>query len=630
MRQTNIPKIIHQISIDENSNMPDFLRELSDTWKNNHPTWQYELWNREKIISLFQENFSEYNSLTIKENWDEWDWYIVKYFILYIYGGLYVKYDCESLENIENKIKNKSCFLSYQPTRSYNEMDNHLFNLSDSFIGVSAKHPFIKHIISHILEYDNKNIDNISHNFVLTEWYNKFEDKKNIHIFNNKIFFPLTQEDIRLYLDGKIEESIIEEKIKEAVALCYYYDTPKRTKILYFSASDGDGGAFNAAYRIHCSLLEIGIESKMLVQRSVKKAPNIFLTTQKSKSDKSASKDYGPFFAHSSVVAGINIKKHVDLFNPEIVQLHWINDGFIKIEDLKKIKRKIVWRLPDCCPFTGGCYYFGNCSGYTKSCGKCPLLNSDDETDISYKVMQRKTNAWKDLDMTIVVPSRWMKNIVEKSSLFCNRRIEIIPNGLNIELFYPLDKFASRKVLNLPFDKKIILFGAYYPFSDIRKGYRYLKQALNLLSNKYNGEIEIIIFGAEPVPASETDLPIIHLGKFTDELSLRIIYSCADVMVVPSTEEAFGQTASEALACGTPVVVFENTGPEDIVDHKLNGFIAKKENYESLAEGIAWIISDDEKNKRLSQNARQKAEDCFDYRKTAKSYQSLYDSILKG
>ena len=69
----------------------------------------------------------------------------------------------------------------------------------------------------------------------------------------------------------------------------------------------------------------------------------------------------------------------------------------------------------------------------------------------------------------------------------------------------------------------------------------------------------------------ELGFPVHYLGKIDDENKLALLYSSADVMIVPSTEEVFGQTASESLACGTPVICFDTTGLKDLVDHQVNG-----------------------------------------------------------
>jgi glycosyltransferase involved in cell wall biosynthesis len=101
-------------------------------------------------------------------------------------------------------------------------------------------------------------------------------------------------------------------------------------------------------------------------------------------------------------------------------------------------------------------------------------------------------------------------------------------------------------------------------------------------------------------------------------------------MVVPSRYEAFGQTASEALACGTPVVAFDVTGLKDIVDRQQNGYLAQPYDSEDLARGIAWVLEDAQRHEKLCRNAREKVEAKFTLAVQAREYQKLYQQICLG
>ncbi len=118
------------------------------------------------------------------------------------------------------------------------------------------------------------------------------------------------------------------------------------------------------------------------------------------------------------------------------------------------------------------------------------------------------------------------------------------------------------------------------------------------------------------------------MGHFYDDLSLRLFYSAVDMLVVPSRKEAFGQTASESMACGTPVVAFGATGLLDIVDHRLNGYLAKPFDTEDLASGINFILNSGNYD-QLCKNAREKAVTKFDRGVVADKYLEIYSKILK-
>ncbi len=121
-----------------------------------------------------------------------------------------------------------------------------------------------------------------------------------------------------------------------------------------------------------------------------------------------------------------------------------------------------------------------------------------------------------------------------------------------------------------------------------------------------------------------------YSGHLSNDEDLCNLYSAADVMVVPSRQEAFGQTASEAHACGTPVVAFNSTGLKDIIDHKETGFLAEPFDPKSLAEGIQWVVENNARKRKLSKNARQKAELLWSYQTVSNQYKAIYEKVLKN
>ncbi len=191
------------------------------------------------------------------------------------------------------------------------------------------------------------------------------------------------------------------------------------------------------------------------------------------------------------------------------------------------------------------------------------------------------------------------------------------------------DRPFAREVLNLSLDKKLILFGALFATSDTRKGFHLLQQALTSFSeHPQHPAAELVVFGASrPQNPPSLGLPVHYLGHIHDDYSLALLYSASDVMVVPSLQESFGQTASEALACGTPVVAFDATGLKDIVDHRKNGYLAIPYEAEDLARGIRWVIEDEKRSDALSRQGRQKVLDTFSLAHQAAAYTDLYHAL---
>ncbi len=407
---------------------------------------------------------------------------------------------------------------------------------------------------------------------------------------------------------------------------------------LLLSTSDIEGGAARAAYRLHQSLRIIGVNSQMLVRSkfSVDRAAIAHKTTLAKLAPSLNSlplklypKRDSALFSPQWFPDGIAPK--VAQLAPDIISLHWICNGYLQIETLAKFNKPLVWTIHDMWAFTGGCHYSQQCDRYTASCGVCPQLKSNKKRDLSQSVWQRKQQAWKNLNLTIVSPSNWLAQCAKESSLFKDLRVEVIPYGLDIEKYKPIARNVARTLLNLPQDKQIVLFGAAgVATDDPRKGFYLLQSALQKLSqSKWQDNIELVVFGAtEPEKPVDLGFKVHYLGRLYDDISLALVYSTADVMIVPSTQEAYGQTASESLACGVPVVAFNATGLKDIVEHQQNGYLAKPYEPEDLAQGIAYVLENDERHQKLCDRAREKAEKEFTLELQGWRYLSLFNEIM--
>ncbi len=415
-------------------------------------------------------------------------------------------------------------------------------------------------------------------------------------------------------------------------------------KILHLSESD-TGGAGRATFRLHQGLQRLGINSQMLVQ--FKSSDERTVLSPQTTFGKFSAKvkllehlDALPLKLYRQRQAGDfslqwlpdRIASKVAQFAPDVVNLHWVCHGYLAVETLAKLHQPVVWFLTDMWPFTGGCHYSQECDRYQNSCGTCPRLQSNNPNDLSHWVWQRKANAWRNLNFPIVTPSTWLAKCASSSALFKDRPIEVIHPGMDLTQYKPIERKFAREVLNWPQDQQIVLFGALYPNSDRRKGFHLLQPALQSLSQAgWQEKIELMVFGAsEPENPIDVGLKTRYIGRLQDDISLAMMYSAADVMVVPSTQESFGQTASEALACGTPVVAFNATGLQDIVDHQQNGYLAQPYQIEDLARGIVWVLENKERYQKLCDRARQKAEQKFSVEMQARRYESIYRNLISA
>lgn len=416
-------------------------------------------------------------------------------------------------------------------------------------------------------------------------------------------------------------------------------------KVVIVNTSDIKGGAARAVYRLHIGLRKIGVDSKMIVDSKISDDLNVYGPEGKIRKlwskvrpfiDRLPLKlyDWQKTQFHPAWL-GRNIIGHELVRETDIINLNWITEGFLSIKSisrLAKLEKPIVWTLHDMWAFTGGCHYSGECDKYISSCGACPQLNSRKDNDITRKIWRKKRKAYKDLHLTIVSPSKWLAECAKRSSLLSDLKVEVIPNGLNTSIFKPIDKLTARSILNLPKNKKIILFGAINATTNRLKGFKYLKKAISELEKMktFNkDELCLVIFGTSHSKDMEKiPFEIRFLGRLYDDFSLTLSYSAADTFITPSLQDNLPNTVMESLSCGTPVVSFNIGGIPEMVKHQVDGYLSEYKNSQSLAEGIKWILEDENRALKLREAARKKAVEKYSLTIQARKYLNLWGKLL--
>jgi glycosyltransferase involved in cell wall biosynthesis len=413
-------------------------------------------------------------------------------------------------------------------------------------------------------------------------------------------------------------------------------------KILILSARDLQGGAARAAYRLHQGLLTASVDSKMLVQNKLSDCATVIAPKSKIKRGIAAMKpalDQLPLSLYRHRDRSINIYSsqwlpnnivgQIEQINPDVINLHWVNGGFVPIEALRKLPQPLVWTLHDMWAFTGGCHYSGTCDRYLESCGACPQLGSKRDGDLSHWNWRRKAKAWQDLNLTIVTPSQWLASCAKSSSLLRHFPIKVIGNGIDPQLYQPHDPLFARKIFNLPTDKKILLFGALNSTQDQRKGFTLLLSALeHLKSTRQADRIELVIFGASrPSQPLNFGFKTHYVGQLSDDVALSLLYATADVFVAPSIQDNLPNTVLEALFCSTPCAAFNIGGMADLIEHQHNGYLAQPEQPQDLAQGIDWILAEEARYQQLKINSRAKAIAHFNLEQQTQRYLRVFTEL---
>lgn len=320
-----------------------------------------------------------------------------------------------------------------------------------------------------------------------------------------------------------------------------------------------------------------------------------------------------------------------EVFNAEVVNLHWVAGETLSIEDIGCIRRPLVWTLHDMWPFCGAEHYATDDdsarwrTGYNKA--NRPV--GDRGMDLDRMVWQRKRRAWK-RPIQIVAPSRWLADCARASVLFRDWPVSVIPNVLDTGIYRPLNRDFCREALGLPGDRQIIMFGALGGGRDPRKGYDLLLDALSRLAAKVDAQnVLCVVFGqSEPQNPPVLPFPTRWMGHVHDDFTLALLYNAADVMVVPSRQENLPQTATEPQACGCPVVAFDCTGFPDALVHRETGYLARPYDTADLAGGIRWVLEDADRRAALGRAARARALQLWAPDVVVPQYLQIYEAAI--
>ena len=409
-------------------------------------------------------------------------------------------------------------------------------------------------------------------------------------------------------------------------------------RVLHITTSDV-GGAGVACLRLHRALRDLRVDSRVLVNKRHVNEEGVFLEGTRWTGALRYRLDRLPlwlyprrnFFASWSV-NWINVPRsfNFDGWEPDILHPHWIGDGFLSLKRLSDSAKPVVWTLHDMWAFTGGCHYSRDCDRFMKGCGACPQLGSQNLHDLSARSASRKAQTWNRISGAVVSPSRWLADAAQHSAVFSRARVEVIPNGLDRDLFKPGNRSEARRHFGLREDERVILAGAVGAVRDRRKGFDLLTQALKAcVASGGTEKWRLLVFGAETGPGAETvGVPVTYCGTVSDEKLLPRIYQAADVYTLPSLQDNLPNTVVEAFACGTPVVAFRTGGLANMIADGVTGRLAEPFSTQSLAAALRDAVSGPAQDKQRKA-CREEFERVYAWPGPAEKYLKLYKEMMK-
>lgn len=412
----------------------------------------------------------------------------------------------------------------------------------------------------------------------------------------------------------------------------------KELKVLHVCFSDSLGGAFIGAHRLHSCMRAIGVDSKLLVVKKRTEDPTVLRAPLVVRALNLINRRLAKFILRAQdrdddEVRSLNVfpsllDRVINDSDADILQLHWVGNNTLGIKDFSRIKKPIIWKLPDMWAFCGSEHYshYENryIEGYSKE--NRPLAHTG--FDIDRYCWEKKRRHWADLDLTIVGPSRWLANCASKSYLFRKYPIHNIPNPIDSDIFKPAeDVRVIKAAYQIPAGKKIILFAALSKKSYRRKGFHHFEKCMEEFAKRVDtSSYLIILLGPFAPMGSMHGIQTLSLGVVKTPEEMAKVYAIADVTVMPTQADSTPNVIKESMTCGTPCIAFDAEGVLEMISHKVNGYLVPMGDALELSNGLQWVFSQD--LGLLGQSARDAALALHGHEEIVGRYLRIYENVL--
>ena len=302
----------------------------------------------------------------------------------------------------------------------------------------------------------------------------------------------------------------------------------------------------------------------------------------------------------------------------DLLHLHWLGTGFLSLLSLKRLNKPLVWTLHDLWPLQGLLPY--------------PPLQTTPSTgwglDLDPLAIALKCRCLPQ-GVQFIAPSAWAARVAEQSAVYAAlpepRPIAVIPNAVDPLFFATYAPVEVRRDAERP----LLVFGGSNAFSDPRKGWGLLQPLLPWLAAAYP-QLRWASCGELPPAGLLFPQPWQHHGLIRDPQQLAALYRSADLLVVPSQQETFGQVAAEAQACGLPVVALADSGVGAVVEHQHGGFLMRAPTAEALREGLLFFLDQPDRLTAARPMAAASALRRFESQLVAAQHLHLYRQVLAG
>lgn len=412
-------------------------------------------------------------------------------------------------------------------------------------------------------------------------------------------------------------------------------------KIVHICTSAKGGGAAAAVTMLHERLLEKGVQSSIVEKNTLNGSDAI--------NDNSLSQEginiIEELFVHKNRtdisnthftldLGGYDLTAQKVILEADVIHLHWVAQ-FISSKSLIQLAslgKPICWSLRDLRPITGGCHFPAGCHGYESNCRDCPQL-IDNYNDLTQSALESQRVAIAEANPTFIAASRWAYDCTLRSSSGRGMKAELIPDGIDCELFKHGDKGSSRERLNLKPDSRYIVIGA-HSFVEKRKGVEFVLKTLNKIrslpeyqDNVSSGLWRIALAGDGLQELDECGWEVDKLG-YLDVKGMLDLYSAGDLMLFTSTEDNLPLFLMGACACSLPAVAFEVGGVPDMIIDEKTGFLIELGDIDKMSQRCVELLTNSNLASEMGVASRKKIVEQFSVELQTQSYISLYQKLI--
>ncbi|TSA45574.1 glycosyltransferase [bacterium] len=403
----------------------------------------------------------------------------------------------------------------------------------------------------------------------------------------------------------------------------------KQLKALEIGTTDIKGGAATVSWNLKNRLSQLGYDVSMIVGYKRSHDPKVREIFYNSFEFRIRRKLAYLFSNDISLMPGKRIINWPEFQAADIIHAHNLHSNFFNLKALPEISnlKPFVWTLHDMWPLTGHPAHAFDCPHWIggEKC-TCDLPNSLPKHlwNNTRHLWQIKNDAYRNSRLNLVVPSLWLKQKVEKSMLR-GHPLHLIYNGVDTEIFKPGSKPAIRQKLGLPMNKKIVLFSSKNGLNNIWKGGNYVEKLVKTVPR----DAYFIILGGNS--REKGHFPNTkYINYIADEKTLAEFYAASDIFLYPSIADNCPLSVLEAMACGLPILAFATGGIPELVEHRVNGYVANYKDETDLANGFKELINlDEEKLNELGSSSRKKAVEKFSAEQMVENYLKLYFKLIE-